>query len=166
MTMPRDHTVKVGNDWVDGMLVGRAAAISEWRMRKEIDDPAFKRLIWRLYARNRWARLDPNLKAKARAYRDRWRRENKERYQAAVNRARRRGRKNGAVWWKREKARKRKRFAAEQTAKFRREVHTCVVCGAQWCIAFGRIPSRRPKYCSQPCRARANYLRMRKKGTR
>lgn len=42
--MPVGHTVKIGNDWLDGFQIGRAAALSEWAIRKEIDDPDFKRL--------------------------------------------------------------------------------------------------------------------------
>lgn len=53
--MPVGHTIKVGDDWVDGFLIGKAAAMSEWALRKEIDDPEFERLCRRLYKR-KWAR--------------------------------------------------------------------------------------------------------------
>lgn len=53
--MPVDHTIKIGEEWVDGFLIGKAAALSEWSLRKEIDDPEFKRLCKRLYKRN-WYR--------------------------------------------------------------------------------------------------------------
>lgn len=162
--MPRDHVVKVGDDWVDGMLVGKAAALAEWSIRKEIDDPEFERLIGRLQQKRYWANLDPETKARIRSYREQWKEENREQYRAAVRNAKRRGRADGARWYENEKCRKREKFKKNDTQRMRKEVYTCVVCGAQWCIARGRIPSRRPKYCSQPCRSKANYERGKTRG--
>ena len=109
--MPVGHTVRVGDDWVDGFQVGRAAALSEWAIRKEIDDPEFERLIVNLRQKKRWAELDEETKLRYIAYRKRWREENPERYRAAVNNAKRLGRANNAKWWENEKARKRTKNA-------------------------------------------------------
>ena len=161
--MPTGHTVKIGEDWVDGFLVGKAAALSEWSLRKEINDPEFERLIDCLRQKRYWANLPPEKKAWHLAYRKKWREENKERYDACVLAAKRRGRKQNAAWYRNERVRRRAKEAA-LTAERRKEVYTCVVCDAQWCIAFGRVPTQRPKYCTQSCRGRANYLRAKAAG--
>jgi hypothetical protein len=42
-----------------GFQVGKAAAMAEWRARKEIDDPEFQRLVWRLQAQKLLAEQRP-----------------------------------------------------------------------------------------------------------
>lgn len=73
--MPVGHTVKIGNDWADGYLIGKAAALSEWRLRKEINDPEFERLCLQLYkakwARENRGRLYPRMLENSRRYRAR-----------------------------------------------------------------------------------------------
>lgn len=165
--MPRDHTVKVGDQWMDGMLVGRAAAIAEWSIRKEIDDPAFRllcrRLSWRKYAKARLARMTTEEKARIAEYKRVWRARNRDRCNARDAATKRQARARGAKWYKNER-RRRKRNEETERKERRKQVYTCVVCGAQWCIGLGRIPTTPPKYCSQPCRARANYERGKARG--
>lgn len=152
--MPRDHVVKVGDDWVDGMLVGRAAALAEWSIRKEIDDPEFKqlceRLRWRNYAKKKWARLSPEEKRKINAYREEWRRQHPERCREISREAQRRRRQDKK---KRDKDNAARRAEFQRKTQIRRSetVYICAECGAQWC-QLGRIPSRPPKYCSRVCR--------------
>lgn len=159
--MPRGHTVKVDGDWCDGFLVGRAAALAEWRLRKEIDDPEFERLIDCLRQKRYWANLSPEERARHIAYRKQWRKDNPERYRAAVREAKQRGRKRGAAWYENEKARRRAKRAVAAEKRRHETVYTCVepTCGAQWSIGLGPLPQVAPKYCSTRCSSKANHRR-------
>lgn len=144
-----------------GFQVGRAAALSDWRARREgTKDPAFQRLVWRLQARKYWGAKNPASKARIRAYRKQWAETNKERYREAVNRCRRRLRAN-PEYWARELAAKRARHAAKSAERRAATVYTCETCGHQWGPdPAKRIPTRPPKYCSTRCRSKAQYQRM------
>jgi hypothetical protein len=162
--MPRGHTVKVGNDWVDGMLVGRSAAIAEWSMRKEIDDAEFellcKRLRWRKWQKERWVKLPPEKKAEIYAYRKKWKEENYEQYREVVNKAKCAWRKRKARAYVQSLKKKREKYAREEHQELRERVHTCAECGVQWCYSgLFRLPPRPAKYCRQSCRSRANHKR-------
>jgi hypothetical protein len=158
--------VQVGGDWTDGFLVGKAAAISDWRLRKEINDPEFERLIDCLRQKRYWANLSPEERARHCAYRKKWREDNPERYRAAVREAKRRGRKRGAAWYENEKARRRAKRAAAAEKRRHETVYTCIepTCGAQWCIGIGRLPQCPPKFCSGKCRAKHNHQKGRAAG--
>ena len=127
--------------------------------RKERDELELlcRRLSWRKFAKKWWANATPEQKAKVYAYRQQWARENWGRVLESGRKAKRKRRaKPGA--WAAELSEKRARRAAETQARRAELVYTCSSCGSQWC-QLGRIPSRPPKYCTQACRARANYLR-------
>ncbi len=161
--MPRDHTVKIGGDWSDGFLVGKAAALSDWAFKKEhIDGLDFRRLVWRLQAKKYWAAKNPISKARIKEYRRQWRLQHKAHCQRLTRDWKREARKDPA--YRAKQAAAHRAATAIKSQKRRAElIYTCVVCGAQWC-RLGRIPARPPKYCGQRCRSRANYLRAKAAG--
>jgi hypothetical protein len=155
MSTARNQLALHGVTWTEdgapaGFLVGKAAALSDWRIRKEIEDPEFQHLVWRLQARKYWRAKNPASKARIYEYRREWRRRNYDRYRAAVNACRRRLRAN-PEYWARELATKRARHALKSATRRAATVYTCLWCGAK----FGpdpkkRIPTRPPQYCPRP----------------
>lgn len=137
-----------------GFQVGRAAALSEWKFRREADDPAFKRLVLRLQARKQWADKTPEKKSRIREYRQTWEQANRAERLAATNQARRK---------RRTKAIRAKEAAAKRARRAERRigiVYVCLQCGQRWQQdPEKRFPSRRPDYCSRSCRAKAAYRR-------
>ncbi len=116
-----------------------------------------RRLSWSKFAKKWWATATPEQKAKVYSYRQKWAREN---WQSVLESARRSKKKRRARPEVRANEALAKREARMPARELRRAelVYTCATCGVQWC-QLGRIPSRPPKYCTQSCRARANYLR-------
>jgi hypothetical protein len=145
-----------------GFLTGKAAAIADWLAKKEKNDPAFRRLVWRLQWKKYWKSKDAVRKAAIVAYRKRWAKDNHERVRKAANKARKK-RRGVAANWKAELAAKKAKRAVARQARRAATVYTCVQCGSQW-SPIGRIPSRPPKYCDRPCLAKANYERGKKAG--
>lgn len=152
-----------------GEIGARELRLREWAsLRGERDEPAptplaFKRLVWRLQAKKYWRAKNPESKAKIIAYRKAWAEVHKEQYRAAVNAAKRRRRAHPEIRAE-EAAEKRARRAVKTRARRDATVYSCAVCGVQWSPVGGRLPSRPPKYCTQPCRSRANYRRGRAQG--
>lgn len=108
-----------------GFMVGKSAAIADWRFHKEEGD--FKKLCHRLYMRN-WAkarrRLFPEL---VKAYQKAWRDRNREKIRKAD----------------------RDRRAAKRQPKF----IVCWVCGTKKQVrAIVTTPGRETKFCSRKCR--------------
>lgn len=116
-----------------------------------------RKLSWRKHAKKWWANATPEQKAKVYAYRQQWAREHWDSVLESGRRAKRKRRARPGIWAAELAEKKRKRELARQQRRAEL-VYTCDVCGAQWC-QLGRIPARPPKYCTQPCRARANYRR-------
>lgn len=147
-----------------GFLVGKSAALADWQFRKLQNEGDFQRLVWRLQAKKYWAAKDPERKARIRAYRAQWAKDNAERYREAVNACKRRRRTKPEV--REAEAAERRAKRAEATQRRREQtVYTCRVCGSYW-SPLGRLPARPPTYCSQPCRSRENYRRARARGKR
>ena len=140
-----------------GFLTGKAAAIADWRFRKEQKDPEFRRLVWRLQAKKYWAEKDPARKAAIVAYRERWREEHRELHNAYSRKAKRKRRNNPEIRAAEISAKRAKRAAASQRRRAA-TVYTCEVCGSQW-SPIGRIPTQPPKYCEQRCASKAAYAR-------
>ena len=160
--MPREQIVNIGGDWVDGMLVGRQAALAEWRLRKEIDDDDFVHLVWRLQARKYWKAKNPTSRARILEYRRQWRLQHIDRFRASVRAAKLR-RRADPLKRAHDNAMRRQLRASKSAERRAALVYTCVVCGAQWSKP-GRIPPVPPKYCSQSCRGKANYARGKAQG--
>jgi hypothetical protein len=163
--MSTRHLQEHGVTWDEdgqpqGFQVGRAAALLDWQARREgTQDPEFKRLVWRLQARNYWAAKAPERKARIYQYREEWRRRNYEHVRALHN-AWRRARRADPEYWARELAKKRARHAAKSAARRAATIYTCEVCGKQWGPdPKKRIPTNPPKYCSTRCHSKAQYRR-------
>jgi len=148
----------------------REVRLREWMsVREEGEAPGdFDRLVGRLRQRKYWKNMAPASKARIRAYRKQWAAENKERYQAAVNRCKRQRRKLKTPGFVREMEARRALRLQERIARHAAAVFVCVVCGAQWCASLLKeLPrAHAPKYCTQTCRSRAGYLRARAAGKR
>lgn len=136
--MPRDHIVKVGDDWLDGMLVGRAAALSDWAFRKEQRE--FAQIVQRLQNRN-YARRIRALPAGSRQ-RENLRAQQKkaaQKYNASVA-----GQAVKQAWQNRTRRAK--------AAKRPRKVSECRNCGAHLVAhPIAKIPRA---YCNSACRQR------------
>lgn len=147
----------------DGYSFGRLGKVET---RKELSEFArlCRRLSWRKYAKAWWATAALEQKARVYAYRQEWARRNWQKVLESGRRAKKKRRSRPEV---REHEARQKREAREPARLRRRAelVYTCAVCGAQWC-QLGRIPSRPPKFCTQSCRSRANYLRGKSSGKR
>ena len=155
----QDDELDVDYSERDGFLTGKAAAIADWRFRKERNDPEFRRLIWRLQAKKYWAAKDPDRKAAIVAYREKWREEHRELHNAYSRKAKRKRRSNPEIRAA-EIAEKRAKRAVGRQQRRAATVYTCQVCGTQW-SPLGRLPSRPPSYCPNgaACRSKANYQR-------
>lgn len=141
----------------DGYSFGRLGKVET---RKELDEFAklCRRLSWRKFAKRWWNETaTPEQKARIYAYRQQWARENWQKVLESGRKAKKKRRARPEV---REQEAQAKRRAREPARNQRRAelVYTCAVCGVRWC-QLGRIPARPPKYCTQSCRGRANYLR-------
>lgn len=123
-------------DEVDGgMLVGRAAALAEWRHRKEKDE--FRRLVASLSA-TKWAKENPE-RRKANALRF-WRK-----------------------YWPRVKDRENAKDRARrlETYKANPTVYRCQECGAEFCRApwYRTRSGVKPSFCTHACWSRHRYHR-------
>lgn len=146
-----------------GFLSPKAVGILESQHRREAREfnQLCRRLSWNKSAKKRWATLDAETKAAIVAYRKRWREEHRDQYNAAVRRAKQRRRRVTELRL-RENAEKRSYRAAAIAARKAAERFVCAGpgCGREFGLdPAKRIPSRRPKYCSGACQARANYQR-------
>lgn len=131
--MPRGQTVMLAGEWTDGVMVGRQAALAEWRHRRETRE--FEKLCARLRARN-WVRkiyaAGGDRLGLLRAYQAKWARE----HRAAQLVAQKRWRHRRRVW----------------------PVVQCVGCGAVFSPWSPHgLPSIVPQYCTEACRQRARY---------
>lgn len=132
-----------------GFQVGKAAAVSEWRLRREIKDPEFARLVTRL----RWERwrenLDPAERERQAQRMARWIRENPDKARLIWNRYKEKHREQIN---KKNRAKRNKKHA-ETCA---RTTFVCLWCGFEWRPDPSRqMPRRRPKWCSGNCQMRA-----------
>lgn len=134
----------------------RDLGLREWaslrgaRGEKYGDPKAFRGLVARLLARKYWAAKSPEARARIRAYRARWRLMNIEHVRAyfrAYKRA------HGPT--KGEAAARRRKRAVEKRERHAARVHTCEVCGAQWCSPLYMVLPKRPiTVCGLRCRGR------------
>lgn len=158
MSAMDDALSTLGIQWSDGApvgyQVGRNAALLDWQHRKEERD--FDRVVRRLLARRYWQHKNPESKARIRAYCRQWHREHREHCLELVREWKRRVRKERPGYRARETARQRELRAMRRALLCAATVYTCVECGAQW-SPVGRIPSRKPLYCSTACGLRARY---------
>ena len=143
----------------------REASAREVRLREWMAAPPdedFQRLIWRLQARKYWQAKNPESKARILEYRRQWAKDHPEQVRASMLASKRRF---NARNRERLVAEKRAKYAAKSQARREATVYVCQLCGAEWC-QIGRIPSRPPKFCSQPCKSRIGYLRAKAAGKR
>jgi len=120
--MGRGHTVQVAGEWVDGYLVGKAAAMAEYAWKREKRE--FAALCMRLYRRNwarRWRQLNPE---RARSIYRRWQANHREQIRAS------------------DRARRVRRRAMNPI------LCCCAQCSQSWEITRGR----RSRFCSRHCR--------------
>lgn len=158
----QDRDIDVDYSERAGFLTGKAAAVAEWRFRQEVNDPTFRRLVWRLQAAKYWRAKNPASKARIMAYRARWRETHREQYNAACAKAKRKRRANPKIR-EAENAERRATRAIESQKRRAETVYTCRVCGSYW-SPVGRLPTRPPTYCGTACSSRANYLRGKARG--
>ena len=140
----------------------REVRMGDWLVlgsRQERDE--FQRLIWRLQARKHWKAKDPERKARILAYRRQWALDHPERVKEYMRKAKAKRRDSGAT-----AKESRKRRAKKRAERIESIVYTCTVCGQRWQPdPSRRLPSRRPKYCSQRCRSRAANQRLKEAET-
>ena len=126
----------------------------------------FKRLVWRLQQRKYWKAKPADRKRRIQEYRRQWALAHAEAVRKSAIKCKRRRRRLKTPGFIREMAARKAKRKAEQFQRRASTVFACVVCGAEWCIAPPReLPKgQKPKYCSQPCRSRANWLRSKAAG--
>jgi hypothetical protein len=137
----------------DGYQIGKSAALLDWQHKREACD--FEKLVGRLQARKYWANKNPLSKARIKAYRRAWQVAHREQMNACSRASKARRRRDPKVRAA-EAAEKRRARELKHTLRLAETVYMCAVCGTQW-HPSGRIPSQKPKYCSQRCRGKGQY---------
>lgn len=142
-----------------GYQIGRAAAIQEWRWRKEADKRGFQGLCKRLYDRRYRATLTPDAKEAAKQRRAAWWQANRAEQIKRCNAWRAHRRRTDPAYREAQLAQQRAAWRAKAAERLAALEYVCQLCGVTWRPDPSKPPYTRPRYCCKKHQARAAYLR-------